>query len=421
MVKFIGKRLAYAVLTLFLITTATFFLVAGAPGDPIAAKVGQMPEQAQQIIREKYGLDQPVVKRYTTYMKNLLTTGDFGESIIYTGQSANDIIKNNTLVSAKIGLLGLLFQTTIGICLGMVAALNRGKPVDHVIRVLVVLAICVPSFVFASVLQYFLAFKWKLVPVFGWGQMKHYILPVAAYAIGGIASYTKYMRSSTLSVIGEDYIITAKAKGCTKKRVVRKHVLRNAMLPIITMIGPSLAGIFAGAGYDNFRSRIFTVRTKKCITTCIKSGNRSIDGVNSVMVSSFPVLGFMIDGGTMDFNLADGVVTLEVCHIVHCIPETELYIRKNGKMLFFFTVVGHGQLIDLAGASNRNEVCQLCGKIIFASFKNGITDTVMTFIGIQISLGWHPARIPDGISFFNIVVMSVAVSGNIVVTVSGKT
>ena len=181
MVKFIGKRLAYAVLTLFLITTATFFLVAGAPGDPIAAKVGQMPEQAQQIIREKYGLDQPVVKRYTTYMKNLLTTGDFGESIIYTGQSANDIIKNNTLVSAKIGLLGLLFQTTIGICLGMVAALNRGKPVDHVIRVLVVLAICVPSFVFASVLQYFLAFKWKLVPVFGWGQMKHYILPVAAY------------------------------------------------------------------------------------------------------------------------------------------------------------------------------------------------------------------------------------------------
>ena len=151
MVKFIGKRLAYAVLTLFLITTATFFLVAGAPGDPIAAKVGQMPEQAQEIIREKYGLDQPVVKRYTTYMKNLLTTGDFGESIIYTGQSANDIIKNNTLVSAKIGLLGLLFQVTIGISLGMVAALNRGKPVDHVIRVLVVLAICVPSFVFACI------------------------------------------------------------------------------------------------------------------------------------------------------------------------------------------------------------------------------------------------------------------------------
>lgn len=247
MVKFIGKRVAYAVLTLFLITTATFFLVAAAPGDPIAAKVGQMPEQAQEIINEKYGFDKPVTTRYIMYMKNLLTTGDFGESIVYTGKSANDIIKDNTLVSAKIGLMALVFQVVIGVLLGMISALNRGKPVDHVIRVLVVLAICVPSFVFASLLQYFLAFKWKLVPVFGWGELRHYVLPVAAYAIGGIASYTKYMRSSTLSVIGEDYIVAAKAKGCGKGRVVRKHVLRNSMIPIVTMIGPALAGIFGGS------------------------------------------------------------------------------------------------------------------------------------------------------------------------------
>lgn len=247
MLKFIGKRLAYAILTLFLIATATFFLVAGAPGDPIAAKVGQMPEQAQEIIEKKYGLDKPVFQRYTTYMKNLITTGDFGESIVYTGKSANDVIKENTWTSAKIGLLAILFQVTIGVALGMIAALNRGKPVNHVIRVLVVLAICVPSFVFAAVLQYFLAFKWKLVPVFGWGQLKHYILPVAAYAIGGIASYTKYTRSSMISVIGEDYIVTAQAKGCKRKRIVKKHVLRNSMIPIITMIGPAISGVFAGS------------------------------------------------------------------------------------------------------------------------------------------------------------------------------
>ena len=247
MLKFIGKRLAYAILTLFLIATATFFLVAGAPGDPIAAKVGQMPEQAQEIIEKKYGLDKTVFQRYTTYMKNLITTGDFGESIVYTGKSANDVIKENTWTSAKIGLLAILFQVTIGVALGMIAALNRGKPVDHVIRVLVVLAICVPSFVFAAVLQYFLAFKWKLVPVFGWGQLKHYILPVAAYAIGGIASYTKYTRSSMISVIGEDYIVTAQAKGCKRKRIVKKHVLRNSMIPIITMIGPAISGVFAGS------------------------------------------------------------------------------------------------------------------------------------------------------------------------------
>ena len=247
MLKFIGKRLAYAILTLFLIATATFFLVAGAPGDPIAAKVGQMPEQAQEIINAKYGFDKPVVERYFLYMKNLITTGNFGESIIYTGKTAHDVIKTNTLVSAKIGLIAILLQATIGISLGLIAALNRGKPVDHVIRFLVVLAICVPSFVFAALLQYFLAFKWKLVPVFGWGELKHYILPVAAYAIGGIASYTKYMRSSTLSVISEDYIVTAKAKGCTKGRVIKKHVLRNSMIPIVTMIGPAVAGVFAGS------------------------------------------------------------------------------------------------------------------------------------------------------------------------------
>lgn len=118
---------------------------------------------------------------------------------------------------------------------------------DNTIRVLVVLAICIPSFVFAALLQYFLAFKWKLVPVFGWGELKHYILPVTAYALGGIASYTKYMRNSTLSVLSEDYVITAKAKGCSKDRVVRKHIFRNSLIPIITMIGPAVAGIFAGS------------------------------------------------------------------------------------------------------------------------------------------------------------------------------
>lgn len=247
MLKFIAKRILYAIITLFIIVTLTFFLIAGAPGDPIAAKVEQMPEKAQQVIRTKYGLDKPVTQRYVIYMKNLLTTGDFGESIIYTGKSANDVIKENAPISAKIGIIALALQFTIGMLLGLVSALNRGKVGDHVIRVCVVLAICIPVFVFAALLQYFIAFKWKLVPVFGWGELKHYILPVLVYTIGGIASYTKYMRSSTLSVIGEDYIVTAKAKGCKKGRIIRKHVLRNSMIPIVTMIGPAVAGIFGGS------------------------------------------------------------------------------------------------------------------------------------------------------------------------------
>jgi len=241
------KRIMYSLITLFLIITATFFLIAGAPGDPIAAKVGQMPEKAQGVIRARYGLDKPVTERYIIYMKHLLTTGDFGESIIYTGKSANDVIKDNAPISARIGIIAIALQITIGVLLGLVSALNREKLGDHIIRVCVVLAICVPSFVVAALLQYFVAFKWKLAPVFGWGQLKHYTLPVIAYAAGGIASYTKFMRSSTISVISEDYIITAKAKGCKKKRIIKKHILRNSMIPIVTMIGPAVAGIFGGS------------------------------------------------------------------------------------------------------------------------------------------------------------------------------
>jgi len=180
-------------------------------------------------------------------MKHLLTTGDFGESIIYTGKSANDVIKDNAPISARIGIIAIALQITIGVLLGLISALNREKLGDHIIRVCVVLAICVPSFVVAALLQYFVAFKWKLAPVFGWGQLKHYTLPVIAYAAGGIASYTKFMRSSTISVISEDYIITAKAKGCKKKRIIKKHILRNSMIPIVTMIGPAVAGIFGGS------------------------------------------------------------------------------------------------------------------------------------------------------------------------------
>lgn len=247
MFKFVMKRIMYSLITLFLIITATFFLIAGAPGDPIAAKVGQMPEKAQGVIRARYGLDKPVTERYIIYMKHLLTTGDFGESIIYTGKSANDVIKDNAPISARIGIIAIALQITIGVLLGLVSALNREKLGDHIIRVCVVLAICVPSFVVAALLQYFVAFKWKLAPVFGWGQLKHYTLPVIAYAAGGIASYTKFMRSSTISVISEDYIITAKAKGCKKKRIIKKHILRNSMIPIVTMIGPAVAGIFGGS------------------------------------------------------------------------------------------------------------------------------------------------------------------------------
>ena len=246
MKQFIVRRILMGIFTLFVIVTLTFLLLNMAPGDPIAAKCKQMPDAAKAIVMAKYGLDQPMFTRYLIYMKNLLT-GDLGESFIYVGRSVNETIAKNAPISAQIAGIALAIQVFVGVILGVIAALSREKFADQVIRVMVVLAVCIPSFVFAGLLQYFIAFKMKLTPIFGWGQPIHFVLPVISMAIGGIAGYTKYMRNSTISVANEDYIVTAKAKGVSKVRLIRKHILRNALIPIITMLGGSLAGLFGGS------------------------------------------------------------------------------------------------------------------------------------------------------------------------------
>lgn len=247
MKKFIIKRFIYGVIALAIIATVSFFLICMKPGDPIAAKVDQLPESSRQVLVAKYGLDQPMTTRFAAYLKGLLTEGDLGESIVYEGRNVNMLLKSSAIVSAKIGILAIIIQVVIGVLLGMVQGLKRGKLGDQVIRVLVVLAICIPSFVFCALLQYFVGFKWKLTPIMGWGKPINYILPVAAYAIPGIATYSKYMRTSTISVLGEDYILTATAKGCSRTRLVFKHVFRNAILPVVTMVPVAVSNVFAGA------------------------------------------------------------------------------------------------------------------------------------------------------------------------------
>lgn len=245
--KYILKRLGFGVITVFLIITATFFLVHAIPGDPMGAGAKNLPEEAREIFRQKYGLDKPVYVQYGIYLKNLVTKGDLGESMVYRGRTVNKIIKDFAPTSAKVGGLALSIQVIAGVILGIIAAFNRGKIVDQIIAVLVVILVCIPSFVFGALLQYFFAVKLNLVPVMGWGKPIHFFLPVLAMAIGGVAGYCKFTRNSTLNVIGQDYIITAKAKGVTKVNLVIKHVLRNAMIPVVTMLGPSILGIFGGS------------------------------------------------------------------------------------------------------------------------------------------------------------------------------
>lgn len=245
--KYILKRFVYAVIALAIIATVSFFLICMKPGDPIVAKVQQLPDSSRQVLIAKYGLDQPMTTRFVEYMKGLLFEGNLGDSIVYEGRTVNMLLKTSAVVSAKIGLIAIAIQVVIGVLLGIIQALNREKLGDQIIRVLVVLAICIPTFVFCALLQYFVAFKWKLTPIMGWGQPIHYILPVAAYSIPGIATYSKYMRTSTVGVMGEDYIQTAIAKGCSQRRLVFKHILRNAILPIVTMVPVAVGNVFGGS------------------------------------------------------------------------------------------------------------------------------------------------------------------------------
>lgn len=246
MLRFIGRRAVIGIVTLLVIVTLTFLLVNMAPGDPVSAKIRQLPDSARETIEKKYGLDKSMFERYIIYIKNL-AKGDLGDSYIYVGRSVNEVIAKNAPVSGRIVGVAIALQLVIGLCLGTIAGIYRERIADQAIRVMVVLAICVPSFVFAALLQYFVAFKWKLTPIFGWGEPIHYVMPIMAMTIGGLAGYTKYMRNSTIGVINEDYIVTAKAKGVSKFRLIRKHVLRNASIPIITMLGSSLAGLFGGS------------------------------------------------------------------------------------------------------------------------------------------------------------------------------
>ncbi|MGL4732007.1 MAG: ABC transporter permease [Clostridium sp.] len=247
MLKFTLKRFGYMIVTVFIAMTITFMLIHTIPGDPLASMARNLPPQIKANYYEKYGLNEPTIVQYQKFVTNLVTDGDLGESLAYPGRSVVDTIKKFAPISAKIGIQAIALGFTIGIILGIIAAFNRGKWPDYLVMFIAILGISVPGFVVASLLQFFLTVKWPLLPSTGWGGFKYTILPTIALSFGSIATYARYMRANCLDVIGQDYILTAKAKGVSKISLVVKHVIRNAILPVITLLGPQLANIFIGS------------------------------------------------------------------------------------------------------------------------------------------------------------------------------
>lgn len=246
MLKFTLKRFGYMIMTLFLAASITFMLIHAIPGDPMTSLGKKLPEQIRENYYAKYGLDKPLITQYGMFIKNAVQ-GDLGESLAYPGRSVTDTIKKSAPISARIGGQALLVGVTLGILMGILAAFKRGKLPDYMVMFVAILGISVPSFVVASLLQWLLTVKFMVLPTTGWGGFEHTILPTIALSFSSIATYARYMRANCLDVIGQDYILTAKAKGVSGPSLVIKHVIRNAILPAITLLGPQIAGIFTGS------------------------------------------------------------------------------------------------------------------------------------------------------------------------------
>lgn len=246
MFKFTLKRFGYMLLTLFIASSITFMLIHAMPGDPLAVAARKLPEQIKANYYAKYGLDKPLLTQYSLFVKNAVK-GDLGQSLASPGRSVTDTIVRHAPISAQIGGQGLIVGVTIGILLGIVAAFKRGKWPDYLVMFIAIIGISVPSFVVASLLQFFFTVKLTWLPTTGWGEFKNTILPTVALSLAPIATYARYMRANCLDVIGQDYIITAKAKGVSNVSLVFKHVIRNAILPAITLLGPQVANIFTGS------------------------------------------------------------------------------------------------------------------------------------------------------------------------------
>ena len=245
MAKYIVKRVAMGIFSVFIVATLTFFIMNLVPGGPFVAEKS-ISKAAQQALAEKYGLDKPLGVQYLNYM-NSLVHGDMGLSLKQRGRTVNQIIFSKLPVSARTAGLAVLVALCVGIPLGCLSAYNRGKWADNLIIVFATCGIAIPSFISSVVLLYTFGMNLKILPTVGLNEQAAYIMPVTALAIYPTAYITRLMRSSLLDVMGQDYMRTARAKGVSSVKILFKHALRNAILPVVTYVGPMLAGLMTGS------------------------------------------------------------------------------------------------------------------------------------------------------------------------------
>lgn len=245
MIRYFSKRILFIFLSLFVIVSATFFLMHAAPGGPFTKEV-KVPPEIEQQLNETYGLDDPLFVQYGDYLVNVAKL-DFGPSFKYKGQSVSSIINRSYPVSLILGGEAILFALAIGVLLGVIAAMRHNRFSDYTAMVIAVLGISVPSFVLATILQYLFAMKLEVLPVARFDSFASSILPAIALGTTPLAFIARLMRSSMLEVLSSDYIKTARAKGLSSRVVTYRHALRNAIMPVISYLGPLVVAILTGS------------------------------------------------------------------------------------------------------------------------------------------------------------------------------
>ena len=243
--------------TLWLVITITFFLIHMLPGDPFQSEKA-IPPKVKENLMAKYHLDRPLGEQYVEYLKNI-AKGDLGASMKVRGRTVNDVIKKSFLTSADLGARSIIFALALGIPLGIIASLKRGKYQDRLAMIVAIIGISVPSFVLAGLMQkYFVdvhngilidQYNLPLVRILlsGWDRPEKKILPVVALGLYTVALIARLLRDKMIEVMGQDYIRLAIAKGVKPKNIVFRHALRNAILPIITIMGPTIAAVLTGS------------------------------------------------------------------------------------------------------------------------------------------------------------------------------
>jgi oligopeptide transport system permease protein len=247
MFRFIGRRLLVAIPTLFLVVTLAFFMMRAAPGSPFDTDRRLSPEIEKNVLA-KYGMNKPIAAQYVDYLSSV-ARGDLGPSLKYKDKSVIQILKENYLVSLKLGASAIVLAALIGVSLGVLAAMRQNRPTDYGVMTVAVLGVCIPTFVTAPLLVLAFASKLGWLPGAGWsdGALANMVLPVTVLALPQIAIISRLTRAGMVEVLHSNYVRTARAKGLSEGRIVRRHALRAAILPLVSYLGPACAGLITGS------------------------------------------------------------------------------------------------------------------------------------------------------------------------------